>query len=89
MAEIQDQQEEGQEQTYKDILAELDSTFVDDSFAPDKRSILTQESVFELNSEEVEVLQDLEYARLSEIYDTRRTKFLGNISPDSIEQGCL
>ena len=89
MSELATGQEEPQEMSYKEILSELDSSFIDESFAPDQRSIVTSESVFQLNDEEVNVLQGLEYAKLSEIYDTRTTKFFGNISPDNIQQGCL
>jgi hypothetical protein len=89
MADPSSAQEENQEASYKEILADLDAPFVDEAFAPDLRSIITSESVFELNSEEEEILQGLEYAKLSKIYNSRTTKFFGDISPDVIEQGCL
>jgi hypothetical protein len=89
MADPSDGQEEIQEPNYKEILAELDAPFLDEAFAPDLRSIITSESVFELSSEEEEILQGLEYARLSKIYNTKTTKFFGDISPDVIQQGCL
>lgn len=89
MADPSAPQEENQEANYKEILADLDAPFVDEAFAPDLRSIITSESVFELNSDEEEILQGLEYAKLSKIYNARTTKFFGDISPDVIEQGCL
>lgn len=87
MAEIVDAQEEPQEITYKELLTELEGDFIDDSFAPDQRSIITSESVFQLNEDEIDVLKDLEYARLSDIYDQKRTKFFGNMTPNDIQQG--
>ncbi|CAI2386441.1 unnamed protein product [Moneuplotes crassus] len=82
-------EEAGQEITYKELLAELEEEFTDESFIPDQRSIITNESVFELEQEEIDVLKTLEYARLSEIYNPSRTSFFGEISPEVIQQGCL
>lgn len=81
------EEEVGQEITYKELLAELEEEFTDESFIPDQRSIITNESVFELDQEEVDVLKNLEYARLSEIYNPQRTSFFGEISPEVIQQG--
>ena len=89
MAEPSDGQEEIQELNYKDILAELDAPFCDLDFEPISRFIISSESVFELSSEEEEILKGLEFARLSKIYNTKTTKFFGDISPDVIQQGCL
>jgi hypothetical protein len=84
MADPSDGQEEIQELNYKDILAELDAPFCDLDF-----QLISSESVFELSSEEEEILKGLEFARLSKIYNTKTTKFFGDISPDVIQQGCL
>lgn len=89
MSNNHQEEEEGQEITYKELLTQLEGPFTDESFIPDQRSIITNESVFELEPEEIEILKTLSYARLSEIYDERRTKFFGDISPEVIQQGCL
>lgn len=83
------QQQEQQEATYKEILADLKSPFTDESFPPDQRSIITQESVFPLTEDESEVLQDLDYARISDIYGAKKFKLFEKIAPDVIQQGCL
>jgi hypothetical protein len=72
-----------------ETLAELDAPFYDVAFAPELTSIITSESVFELSGEEEEILQGLEFARLSKIYNTKTTKFFGDISPEGIQQGCI
>lgn len=78
-----------QEITYKELLQQLDSPFEDESFPPDHTSIITSEPVFELAEDETEVLKGLEYARLSDIYGSRRVTLFDKIAPDVIEQGCL
>ncbi|CAI2386825.1 unnamed protein product [Moneuplotes crassus] len=77
------------ETTYKQLLTETEGEFTDDSFAPNQKSIITNESVFDLTPEEVDVFKSLSYARLSEIYDQKSTRFFGEISPEVIQQGCL
>lgn len=88
MAEAELPQEGVPDMTYKEMLAELDSPFEDESFPPDQRSIITSESVFQLHEDEVEVLKELEYARISDIYGGR-TKLFEKIEPTVIQQGCL
>lgn len=80
---------EPQEITYKELISELNEPFEDEGFPPDQRSVTTSESVFQLNPEETEVLQSLEYARISDIYGRKKIQLFDKIEPNSIQQGCL
>ena len=85
MAECQEGEEP--ELSYKEIMSQITGTFQDEGFPADQRTILTQESVFELNEDEVQVLQSLEYARAKEIFSDKRYKLFDQIEPNGIRQG--
>jgi hypothetical protein len=76
-----------QEPTYKELMGQINGTFQDEGFPPDQRSVLTNESVFELNSDETKVLEGLEYARVKDIYSGSRVKLFDKIDPNAIQQG--
>lgn len=87
MAENEDGAQEVMDVTYKEFVTQLTEPFVDEAFPPDQRSIITSESVFKLQKEELDAFQELEYARISEVNKGTRINLFDRIDPYSIKQG--
>ena len=81
--------QEPQELTYKELLTQINEPFIDEGFPPDQRSLITSESVFKLQTDELEAFKQLDYARLSDIYKGNKITLFDKIDPHSIKQGCL